>query len=151
MSQFEGNKLKVRCIDCTKLSGNNCTAKNVVVSPKKKRLCSLYEFRGAYENRTPAPSVYMPHVDQKTRKMIKRLLNLGVVTVAEDGSRIIQDDFVHTKTLPMPSTTATASVLGEKGTDDPIIYKPSSHEIADSNIIWTTDGGDAEESENQRS
>lgn len=144
MSQFEGGN-KVRCVDCTKLSGNQCTAKGTKVKAKKRRTCSQYNFKGEFENRTPADAVYMPHVDPKTKKMIKKLLKMGVIPVAEDGSVDLKDGFARTKALPMPASTATASLVGTKSEEDPIIYQPSDREIADSNIIWTPSDGDDNE------
>ncbi len=136
MSQFSGvTKLKVRCTDCIKLTGTHCIAKNTKVAPKKKRLCSVYKFKGEYENRTPAEATYMPHIDKKTRKMIKRLLDLGVVPVAEDGSIEMQDGFARTKTLPMPATTATTPLIEDKKGTDPVIHKPSDPGVA--NLLWT--------------
>ena len=41
-----------------------------------KRVCNFYEFRGEYNNYTPLESSYVPYVDPKTRKLIKKLLKL---------------------------------------------------------------------------
>jgi len=142
MSQFEGGKSRVRCVDCTKLSGTQCSAKGTKVSPKKRRVCPSYEFKGEYTNRVPADAVYMPHMDSKTRKMIKRLLKMGVIPVADDGSVDMRDGFARTKTLPMPATTATASLVGAQTQEDPLIYQPSSSEITDPKLIWTPNSGD---------
>jgi len=131
MSQFEGSKLKVRCTDCTKLSGTRCAVKDTTVSPKKRRVCGIYEFKGEYENRTPAESVYLPHIDKKTLKMLKRLAKLGILPVSEDGSLETRGGFYRDKTLPMPSTTATSSLVGVQKQEDPLIYQTSSHEIID--------------------
>lgn len=136
MSQFEGGKIKVRCVDCTKLESGRCTAKGTKVTPKKKRTCNVYEFKGEYENRTPAESTYVPYVNKKTRKMIRRLLEMGVIPVAEDGSVEIKDGFARTKTLPMPATTATATMVGTKDSDDSILYT-SADSDPDSKLIWT--------------
>lgn len=78
MSQFQGGN-KVRCIDCTKLSGKTCTAKNTSVSVKKRRSCSQYQFSGEYVNSTPLPATYMPHVDNKTKQLLKKLAKMGVM------------------------------------------------------------------------
>lgn len=129
MSQFEGSKIKVRCADCSKLSGNRCTAKNTTVAVKKKRLCSIYEFKGEYQNRTPAEAIYVPHVDKKTRKMIRKLLDLGVIPVSGDGT---PQTFTKTKELPMPSTTAVPAGVDNKEEEDSPLYKPS-----DARLIWT--------------
>ena len=145
MSQFEGNKLKVRCIDCTKFFGNRCAVKSTKVTPKKKRLCGVYDFKGEYENRTDAEAVYIPHVDRKTRKMIKKLLKMGVIPVAEDGSIKTQEGFARTKEFPMPSSTATTVLTEVKAGEDPIIYRPESPEISSPKLIWSP--GDDYESE----
>lgn len=138
MSQFEGGKGKVRCVDCTKLSGNRCTAKDTKVSPKKRRNCGVYEFKGEYENRTPAEAVYIPHMDKKQIKMIKRLLEMGIIPVSDEGDVEVQDGFARTKSLPMPATTATASLVGVRSEEDPILYKPvEGEEGPDTKIIWT--------------
>jgi len=147
MSQFEGGKFKVRCIDCTKLSGSHCEAKNTAVSPKKKRLCGQYNFKGEYENSTPAEAVYIPHVDPKTLKTLKRLAKLGILPLSEEGTIETEDGFFRKKTLPMPSTTATASLVGTKGKEDPLLYQPSSHEIVDPNIVWTPSNDYGQEDE----
>lgn len=119
MSQFEGSKLKVRCTDCTKLSGTHCVAKNTKVTPKKKRLCGVYEFKGEYDNRTPAESIYLPHVDKKTLKMLKRLAKLGVLPVSDEGTIETHDGFYKQKTLPIPATTANTELVEIKETEDP--------------------------------
>jgi len=144
MAQFEGGN-KVRCIDCTKLSGSHCNAKNAKVKPKKKRTCTMYNFKGEYENRVPCASIYMPPIDKKTRKMIKRLLEMGVVPVAEDGSVQTEGGFARTKSLLMPASTATAALVGTKVEEDPIVYQTSDHEIVDSQIIWTRSDDQSEE------
>ena len=119
MAQFTGGR-KVRCTDCTKLSGKSCSVKQVKVSLKKRRLCDLYEFKGEYANRTPVDAMYVPHVDKKTRKLMKKLMDLGVVPV-QDG-------------VPMPSSTATAGVLGVQAQQDNLIWKP---EDVKESLIWT--------------
>ena len=130
MSQFEGNKLKVRCIDCTKFFGNRCITKNTKVTAKKKRLCGIYEFKGEFENRTPAEAIYTPHVDRKTRRMIQKLLKMGVLSVSEEGTVEIQDGFERTKELPIPTTTATAQLSSTEGG----VYRPEGPEVSDPNL-----------------
>jgi hypothetical protein len=147
MSQFEGGKLRVRCTDCTKLSGNQCTVKKTKVAPKKKRLCHLYEFKGEYENRTPVEASYVPYMDNKTKRLIKRLLKLGIVPVADDGSVETRGGFARTKTLQMPATTATAQLVGNKEQEDPLIYTASDRPLDDPKLIWTPH----DESEDNRS
>jgi hypothetical protein len=87
MSQFDGGN-KVRCIDCTQLSGKTCSAKGASVSPKKRRTCGQYNFKGEYENSTPLPATYLPHVDKKTKQLMKRLMKMGVIPT--DGQRPVQ-------------------------------------------------------------
>ena len=70
MSQFLGNKTKVRCTDCTKYSFGRCMAKGIKTTPKKKRTCEVYEFKGMYENRTPIPSIYSPSMQSRPRTWI---------------------------------------------------------------------------------
>ena len=150
MSQFEGSKVKVRCTDCSKLSGIHCIAKNTTVSPKKKRVCSTYVFKGEYENRIPAAAIYMPHIDKKTKKMIKRLLDMGVVPVAEDGSVEVQDGFARTKSLTMPVSTATSTLVETKTAEDLSIHHTLSRAGGNTDVTYkSTENSD--ESEDNRS
>lgn len=139
MSQFTGGN-KVRCVDCAHLSGNMCGKKSISVSPKKRRSCGVYSFKGEYENRNPPPSMYMPHVDKKTRQMIRRLIELGIVPVREDGSMAFHPDgtALTPQTVEMPRSTATASVLETKATEQKQLSgnEPSPEEP----LIWTPDG-----------
>jgi hypothetical protein len=123
MGQFKGSNIRVRCVDCVKLDGTRCSAKDTSVAPKKRRVCSTYVFKGEYENRTPAEGIYMPPMDKKTRKMIEKLIRMGVVPVADDGTVETRGGFARTKTLPMPASTATASLLGVKPQEDPALYQ----------------------------
>lgn len=141
MGQFKGSNTRVRCVDCVKLDGTHCTAKDASVSPKKHRVCSAYVFKGEYENRTPAKGVYLPPMDKKTQRMIKKLLKMGVVPVADDGSVDMKGGYARTKNLPMPATTATAALLGIKPQDDPVLYQAVDYSPEDK-IIWTPDQGD---------
>ena len=116
MAQFEGSNRKVRCADCTKLFGTHCSAKNVKVSPKKRRLCNLYEFKGEFTNRTTAQSMYVPHVDSKTRRELRKLLNMGKIPLSGvDSSET--EAFTRTKILDMPASTATVGVVKNSGED----------------------------------
>ncbi len=123
MSQFEGSVLKVRCIDCTNLVENRCTTKSVKVAPKKKRICSQYHFKGVYENRGQSTSIYIPHVDKKTRRYIKKFLQMGAIPIAEDGSVEVKEGLARSKTLQMPKSTATATALKTESIDDPMLYE----------------------------
>lgn len=124
MSRFEGTGIKVRCIDCTKLSekGNECTVKKTKVAHKKRRLCTLYEFKDSFSNRKPLDSIYLPPVDNKTMKMIKKLMKMGVMPVPGD-----KDPGAVSKQLEsfqMPKTTATASVPGLTDMDTNTLASP---------------------------
>lgn len=137
MAQFKGSNSKVRCIDCLNLEDTRCAAKDAQVAPKKRRVCSVYKFKGEYENRNPAEVLHLPTMDRKTRKMIERLIKMGVVPVSEDGTVETREGFARTKQLPMPQSTATAAIVGTRQQDDPLVYKTSETEIADPNLIWT--------------
>jgi hypothetical protein len=155
MSQFKGSKHRVRCVDCTKWVDARCVAKGDKVSPKKKRVCPIYEFKGEYENRTPAEAMYVPHVDKKTRRALKRLAGLGIVPVSADGSVTgldVRDGFAKVKTLPMPMSTATSdtgSLMLRRSTGEaerlvqpvelPELSDPAVPEDA---LIWMPPGAD---------
>ena len=80
MSLFKGSNYLVRCVDCVNFTGSHCSLKKSKVSPKKKRTCDIYAFKGEYHNRTPAEATYVPYVDPGTRKLIKKLARLGVLS-----------------------------------------------------------------------
>jgi hypothetical protein len=127
MSSFDGtSKIKVRCIDCVRLSGTRCSAKKVKVSVKKRRTCSSYSFKGEYENREPAETMYVPYIDRKTRKMIQRLLSLGVSPVPEKVQPALDTPLI------VPASTATSS------TED--LSEIKVVEDGDQNLIWLPGG-----------
>lgn len=141
MTKFEGGKFQVRCVDCIKLSGNLCLAKKIGVKPKKKRTCTAYNFKGEYENRTPAEAVYIPPVDKKTVQLMKKLMQMGVITVNTDGTPQL-DEFEQSKALPMPASTATAGLVGVKPVEDPLNYQvqhqvPKEDGPKEDQLIWT--------------
>lgn len=142
MAEFVGSSNKVRCADCTKLLGNKCTAKSAKVSPKKRRTCSLYEFKGAFENRTPLESVYVPYMDKNTRRMLKKLMKLGLTAPNPrsmnnpDGS-VIVDPSPGQIVLPW-GTTATATTIKE-GTIDAAPEKVEGTPEEEKSYIWTPD------------
>ena len=109
MSQFTGGR-RVRCADCLHLQGNKCIGRKNVpkVSPKKKRACNVYEFKGEYCNSTPLESVYIPPVDSKTKQLMKRLKKMGVGVVTEEQLRIAAE-----RRFAVPQSTATAPLSGE--------------------------------------
>lgn len=148
MSQFQGSSNKVRCVDCVKLSGKNCTAKKTKVAPKKRRLCSSYVFKGEFENREPLPAVYMPPIDKKTLKMIKKLMAMGITPVADGGDLQVTPEgkVLQQQSFEMPKSTATASVVGMKSNEDAALTSPN--ELADPGaepVIWTPEGQEDEE------
>ena len=148
MNEFAGNKLKVRCVDCTHLSGTRCVPKKVKVSPRKRRMCRSYQFTGAYDNRTPAESMYIPHVDQKTRQMIRKLLKLGITPVSEaDLMQEAGREFQKVKTLQMPASTATAGIITEQPAEDDAVFEQQDKIIDPEHLdgvklIWTPDDVD---------
>lgn len=111
MSEFKGSS-KVRCIDCVNLQDRFCSAKDTTVAPRKKRVCGSYEFTGIYQNRTPLPVSPVPYVDKSTRRMIKKLLSLGILQVRPDGTVSAKQQ------IEVPQSTATAAVLGMKAMED---------------------------------
>ncbi len=119
MSQFIGGR-RVRCIDCLYLQGNKCGGRKGTpkVAPKKKRECVTYKFKGEYHNSIPLESIYVPHVDAKTRKLIKKLNKLGTIPITEKemGNMGMQK-------ITIPASTATAAVLGKEIQADGLVYE----------------------------
>lgn len=139
MSQFQGSTVRVRCADCAKFSEGRCLAKDASVAARKRRTCTAYVFKGEFQNRTPLESVYFPPVDKKTRKMIQKLIALGVVPVAGNQPVAVGPDGVPMvkQTVVVPPTTATTNpaflpkslpeVKGEEESDEqPVIWTPDS-------------------------
>jgi hypothetical protein len=134
MAEFKGKGLKVRCIDCAKLVDGKCSVKGALVSSKKKRLCASYDFKGEYENRTPAAAIYSPYMDRKTRKRINRLINMGITPVSAPLDAENPEGYEKVKTLSMPRSTATATHLGEVPVEDGLVQRV---EQEDGKLIWT--------------
>lgn len=111
MSQFNGGKNKVRCVDCKLLSGNLCQSKGVGVAPKKHRICAAYQFKGEYKNREPLAGIYVPQIDKSTQRLIRKMVELGIINVNDAGVP------VQKQVVEMPRTTATAQNLGIRGDD----------------------------------
>lgn len=111
MSQFNGGKNKVRCVDCVLLSGNLCQAKGVGVAPKKHRTCTKYQFKGEYQNRETAEGMYVPQIDKSTRRLIRQMIELGIIKVNEDGTP------VQRQAIEVPRTTVNATMLQQKGNE----------------------------------
>jgi len=122
MSQFSGGKNKVRCVDCALLSGNICTAKSIGVSPKKHRTCTTYQFKGEYQNREVAEGTYVPQIDKSTRRLIRQMVELGIIKVHPDGTPM------QRQVLEMPQTTATALNLGMRGDEQAGLAGPDTLE-----------------------
>jgi len=150
MSQYQGSSNRVRCIDCARLSetGKRCLVKNIKVAYKKRRICPSYEFKGEFVNRKPLESVYLPPVDKKTAKMIRKLMRMGVIPVADEASVKIAPDgqILQRQHFEMPKSTATASVVGMKSNEDAVLSNPN--KLADSEeetAIWAADATVQEE------
>jgi len=148
MSQYQGSNLKVRCVDCVKLSGEICTAKKSNVAPKKRRICPSYQFRGEFNNRQPLQSIYLPPVDKETMKMLKKLMKMGIMPTADSGNLRVTPDgqVLHSQKFDMPKSTATASVVGMKSNEDALLSNPN--KLANSEeetAIWSPDAGTQEE------
>lgn len=114
MGEFTGGNSRVRCIDCAHLSGKMCSRKNAKVAPRKRRICAVYNFKGEYENRETIPGRYMPPLDKKTRRFLKRMYEMGISPVVPDQD----EEHPGYKRLPMPASTATAKVLGMQEADE---------------------------------
>ena len=102
MSQFTESKTKVRCVDCSFRIKGTCSERKIKIAPKKKRTCSVYSFKGVYENRKSLPSTYVPNLDKKTIKMLRRMFEQGIAPVPGVDSPAAQR-------IMIPRTTATAS------------------------------------------
>jgi len=125
MSQFTGGR-RVRCADCLHLQGNRCIGRKNVpkISPKKKRACNVYEFKGEYCNPTPPESVYIPPVDPKTARLMKRLKKMGVGVVTEEQLRDAAE-----RRFSIPHSTATAPLSAEMvGQKESLIWTPDSED-----------------------
>ncbi len=143
MSQFTGGR-RVRCIDCLHLQGNQCIGrKNTpTVAPKKKRACGTYSFKGEYHNSTPLEAAYLPYIDPKTKKLMKKLMKLGAVPVPDKD---LQEGGM--RKIAMPASSATASLLGVEQSEDAMFYKvlnasDKEDEKDKDNLLWTPDSED---------
>jgi len=110
MSEFIPNT-RVRCIDCTKYSDGHCLVKfrQPSTSPRKRRLCSKYDFCGAYQNRTPLPAERLPfwyYYSNKERKILEQMINAGVQPL-------------ETKTIQVPNSTATSTTISRTESASP--------------------------------
>lgn len=133
MGKFEGNKFQVRCTDCTKLSGNRCIAKDTKVKPKKKRICTIYNFKGKYENSTPIDTIYIPYIEKKTIRLMKKLMKMGVLQTNIGETQQV-GGFEKVKTLPMPVSTATTGLVDTKPVEDLLGYQQQDHVPQDNSI-----------------
>ena len=120
MSQFEGSAQRVRCLDCTKHDDKRCSTKGCKVSPRKRRSCGSYEFKGGYENRTAPEKIRIPYVDPKTVKLMKRLMRLGLIL--PDGS--------VAKPTEVPMSTATTGLIAPvEKKEESLIWTPGSSDV----------------------
>ena len=155
MSQFEGGN-KVRCIDCTKLSGKTCIAKNTTVSVKKRRTCGQYNFTGEYVNNNPLPTTYVPPVDKKARRLLNKLMKMGVMPITGDRPvpAIKSDIYDQEKALTDPSlfqSTATSPLpvlmplesVGEAAPETPPLLQGESEE--GTTVVWSPEDAESEE------
>lgn len=116
MSSFNGEGTKVRCIDCDRFSENRCVAKKVKTSAKKRRKCSIYKFKGSFENRETADAMYIPYVSPQTLKLQRKMQKLGIVTAPAE----VEDKLV----LPASDFFGTTADGGVK--IDNLIWTPGS-------------------------
>ena len=153
MSQFQGGN-KVRCVDCTKLSGKTCTAKNTSVSVKKRRSCGVYQFSGEYVNSTPLPATYLPHVDRKTKQLMKKLMKMGVMPVTGDRPvPTIKSDIYEQANPPVNTSafqsTATAQIPIVKPLEshgEAAIMRTEGDESQEgTTVVWSPEDGESEE------
>jgi hypothetical protein len=138
MAEFKGGN-KVRCADCTKLSGKTCTAKSTTVSVKKRRSCGQYNFAGEYVNSTPLPATYVPHVDKKTKQLMKKLMKMGVLpATGQRPAPTIKSEIYEQEKAPINpaafQSTATAQI--------PIVKPLESHGEA---AVMRTEGDESQE------
>lgn len=145
MSEFEGGKVKVRCVDCTKLSGSRCSLKGSKVSAKKRRTCSKYDFKGEFSNRVSPDAVYLPYVDPKSRRILNKLMKLGLTSSSNkspippppdmssiDPNMIINPAyFQSTATANIPVVSPLESVGHRTSSSD------SDQDIDGANLIWS--------------
>lgn len=153
MSQFEGGN-KVRCVDCTKLAGKHCTAKNTTVSVKKRRICGQYNFAGEYVNSTPLPTTYLPHVDRKTKQLMKKLIKMGVMPMTGDRpAPTIKSDIYEQANAPADTaafrTTATAQIPIVKPLEShgeaAIMHTEGEESQEGTTLVWSPEDGDSED------
>jgi hypothetical protein len=140
MSQFTGEGRRVRCADCLHLQGKTCVGRKdtPTVSPKKKRSCGSYGFKGEYQNSTPLEATYIPYIDPKTKKLMKKLMKLGVVPVTD---RDLQEGGM--RKIVVPASTATASLPGIESQDmEKVSGGQDFVEKEEESLIWTPDKGD---------
>lgn len=152
MSQFEGGN-KVRCVDCTKLSGKTCTAKKAKVAVKKRRTCTMYNFKGEYQNSTPLPATYVPHVDKKTKQLMKRLMKMGVMPMDGAPTPVPADNPYGAEPAPINpaafQSTATAALPVVKELES--VGEEVRHEVdpkhteEDTTVIWSPEDGEKTE------
>ena len=109
MGEFTGGTSKVRCVDCNYLLGTRCSKKNNKVSPRKRRSCTIYDFKGEYINRVSPEALRVPYTDKSTQRLLRRMLKLGIIPVTETANQ----ESIY-KPILMPQSTATAGILSVK-------------------------------------
>lgn len=153
MSHFEGGN-KVRCIDCTKLSGKTCTAKNTSVSVKKRRSCGVYQFSGEYVNSTPLPATYLPHVDKKTKKLLKKLAKMGVMPMTGDRpTPTIKSDIYEQANVPGNIAAFSTTATSQRPTVQPleshgeaaVMHTEGEGFQEGTALVWSPEDGESED------
>jgi hypothetical protein len=76
-------------------------------------------FKGEYSNSTPLESVYVPYIDPKTKKLMKRLARLGVVP---GTGREMKE--AGAGRLVIPTSTATSPGLGIEKEEESLLWTP---------------------------
>lgn len=112
---------KVKCKNCDNIIRRNyCRVKQIAVDRNKSLECDLFAIK---VKRPPSEPMYVPSVDKKTRRLIQKLVRMGIVPVAEDGTAEVQVDkrgnLYKKVILEVPKSTATAGILGTVGQDTP--------------------------------
>lgn len=134
MSEFVGGGSRVRCVECTHLSGGSCSFKKTKVTPKKRRICDAYNFKGEYVNRTSPEAMYTPYVDGNTRRLIQKMIKLGIVPVGQDleaNQRYKPTNLRSEKfdgCLEMPKSTATAKIIATEAREEGMVQHLGSPE-----------------------
>jgi hypothetical protein len=102
--------------------------KDVSVSTNKPRVCNKYNFKGEYENSAPLPATRVPFVDKKTRKLMKKLQKLGVMSGKPGAYPTAPPSAMFHSTatadIPVVGETQSAPTSAPDSTDEPVIWTP---------------------------